>query len=101
MRQTTYHGYQSEGTGTRANAALWRKQVRRGEHRAGEATKLRRQAQEMSESIFDLTCTANRIGEADGWKGTRYEAVSATLRQMRACWQALIARANAMERPGA
>ena len=82
-------------------AQQWRKQVRRGEHRAGEAANLRRQAAAMSDEIFDLTCTANRIGLADGWKGTCYEAISGTLRQLRADRMALLARANEIEQPGA
>ena len=91
--QTAYHGYQ----GSKADAARHRQR----EHRLGEAMKLRREAQTIGENITDLTCTANRIGESDDWQGVRYGAISATLRQLHARWQALIARANAMEWPGA
>lgn len=97
QQQTAYHGYQ----GSRANANQYREQERQREHRAGEAAKLRREAAAMGEEIFDVTCTANRIGLQDGWKGTCYEAICGTLRQMRADRLALLARANEFERPGA
>lgn len=95
--QTAYHGYQ----GPRALANQHREQERREAHRAGEAMKLRREAAAMGENIADLTCTANRIGEADGWRGACYEAISATLHRLSADRLALLARAKEIERPGA